>query len=117
MTVPGRNPLIAESRDVALSTVFDDHNASPSRRAQSLPSYLPLILPVEPSFYTYREKLWPLYQGLALWKPNSGDLYDRVSIGDVGYVYEGAFFRMFNVRLPWDDESNRNFGIQTPTIL
>lgn len=46
-----------------------------------------------------------------MWKPNSGDLYDRVSIGDVGYVYEGAFIRMFNVSLPWDDESNRTFGI------
>ena len=71
-------------------------------------------MPVEPPFYTYGEKLWPLYQGLALWKPNPGDLYDRVSIGDVGYVYEGAFIRMFNVRLPWDDESNRNFGIPDP---
>ncbi|KAF8492163.1 hypothetical protein F5888DRAFT_924496 [Russula emetica] len=68
-------------------------------------------MPVEPPFHTYREQLWPLYQGLALWKPNPGDLYDRVSIGDVGYVSEGAFIRMFNVRLPWDDESNRTFGI------
>jgi hypothetical protein len=71
-------------------------------------------MPVEPPFCTYREKLWPLYQGLALWKPSPGDLYDRVSIGDVGYVYEGAFIRMFNVRLPWDDESNRQFGIPDP---
>ena len=69
---------------------------------------------VEPPFHTYREQLWSLYQGLALWKPNPGDLYDKVSIGDVGYVYEGAFIRMFNVRLPWDDESNRKFSIPDP---
>ena len=68
-------------------------------------------MPVEPPFQTYREQLWSLYQGLPLWEPNPGGLYDRVSIGDVGYVSEGAFIRMFNVRLPWDDESNRRFGI------
>jgi len=68
-------------------------------------------MPAEPPFHTYREQLWSLYQGLALWKPNPGDLYGKVSIGDVGYVSEGVFIRMFNVTLPWDDESNRTFGI------
>jgi len=68
-------------------------------------------MPVEPPFHTYREQLWSLYRGLALWDPNPGGFYDRVSIGDVGYVSEGAFIRMFNVRLPWDDQSNRTFGI------
>lgn len=68
-------------------------------------------MPAEPPFHTYREQLGSLYQGLALWKPNPGDLYARVSIGDVGYVSEGAFIRMFNVRLPWDDESNGTLGI------
>ena len=66
---------------------------------------------VGPPFQTYREQLWSLYQGLPLWEPNPGGLYERVSIGDVGYVSGGAFIRMFNVRLPWDDESNRRFGI------
>jgi hypothetical protein len=42
-----------------------------------------------------------------LWKPNPEGPYDRVSIGDVGYINEGAFIRMFNVTLPWDDESNK----------
>ena len=71
-------------------------------------------MPAEPPFHTYREQLWSLYRGLALWNPNPGNLYDRVSIGDVGYVSEGAFIRMFNVRLPWDDHSNRTFGIPDP---
>ena len=35
---------------------------------------------------------------------------DHVSIADVGYVSEGAFIRMFNVPLPWDDQSNRTAG-------
>ena len=68
-------------------------------------------MPVEPPFHTYREQLWSLYRGLALWEPNPGTLYDRVCIGDVGYVSEGAFIRMFNVRLPWNDDSNETFGI------
>ena len=37
-------------------------------------------------------------------------IYNRVSIGDVGYIVEGSFIRMFNVILPWNDESNRKFG-------
>ena len=67
-------------------------------------------MPVECPSDVYREQLSSLYHGLALWKPNPVGLYDQVSIGDVGYVSEGAFIRMFNVTLPWDDESNRKFG-------
>ena len=73
-------------------------------------------MPVEPPSHTYREQLWSLHRGLALWNPNPGELYDRVSIGDVGYVSEGAFIRMFNVRLPWDDKSNETFGIPDPYV-
>ena len=34
----------------------------------------------------------------------------HVSIGDVGYLYNGAFMRMFNVTIPWDDPSNKLLG-------
>ena len=68
-------------------------------------------MPVEQPFNIYREQLSSLYHGLALWKPNPEGLYKQVSIGDVGYVSDGAFIRMFNVTLPWDDESNRTLGI------
>lgn len=62
-------------------------------------------------FDVYQKHLSFLSQGFALWSPNPlGSIYDRVSIGDVGYIDEGAFVRMFNVILPWDDPSNRNFG-------
>lgn len=37
--------------------------------------------------------------------------YDQVTIGDVGYVMDGFFHRMFNVTLPWDDSSNRRHGV------
>jgi len=65
---------------------------------------------IEQPFHIYQEQLSSINHGLALWKPNPEGLYGRVSIGDVGYMNEGAFIRMFNVTLPWDDESNKTFG-------
>ncbi|KAI0292229.1 hypothetical protein B0F90DRAFT_1616255, partial [Multifurca ochricompacta] len=61
-------------------------------------------------YNVYREQLTSLYHGHALWDPDPANLYDRVSVGDVGYVKEGYFYRMFNVRLPWDHPSNRMLG-------
>ena len=72
-------------------------------------------MPVEQPFNVYREQLASLYHGLALWRPNPVRVSTtRSSIGDVGYISEGAFIRMFNVTLPWDDESNRNLVIPDP---
>jgi hypothetical protein len=59
----------------------------------------------------YRNQLSSLSHGCALWDPTpTKEVYDRVSIGDVGYLHEGAFIRMFNVLLPWDHPSNGKFG-------
>ncbi|KAI0270907.1 hypothetical protein BGY98DRAFT_231174 [Russula aff. rugulosa BPL654] len=67
-------------------------------------------MPVDTPFTVYRDEL-SLSHGLALWNPSHRKrIYDGVSIGDVGYLYEGTFIRMFNVTLPWDDPSNRLFG-------
>lgn len=61
----------------------------------------------QPIFNIYREQLSSINHGLALWRPNPvEDIYNQVSIGDVGYISDGVFIRMFNVTLPWDDESN-----------
>ena len=74
----------------------------------------------------YRDQLTSLYHGLALWNPDPvKDIYDQVSIGDVGYMSsEGDFIRMFNVTLPRDDQSNRRHAEQpgpydplTPSII
>ena len=64
-------------------------------------------------FNVYREQLTSQYLGVALWNPNpAANLYDsaRVSIGDVGYLCEGEFIRMFNVILSWNHPSNRKLG-------
>jgi len=63
----------------------------------------------------YREQLLPLGYGHALWEPNPIEhFYDQVSIGDVGYVSDGFFHRMFNVTLPSDDPSNQRYNVPPP---
>ena len=71
-------------------------------------------MPVNQPFSVYREQLTSQYHGIALWNPNPVDgLYvcGRVSIGDVGYLCDGDFIRMFNVTLPWDNPSNKKLGM------
>ena len=72
-------------------------------------------MPVDPHFNVYRDQLTALSQGLALWNPSPPrQIYNNVSIGDVGYLQEGTFIRMFNVMLPWDHPSNRTIGNPEP---
>jgi hypothetical protein len=57
----------------------------------------------------FRHHLWtaaPAY-GHALWDPNPGNLYPAVEVGDVGYIREGTFHRLFNVLLPAKHPSHR----------
>ena len=54
----------------------------------------------------FRDQLKSLYHGHALWMPDPDNLYERVSIGDVGYMKEGYFVRMFNVLLDWSNPLN-----------
>ena len=53
---------------------------------------------------------YPAY-GHALWEPSSGRLYSAVEVGDVGFVREGQFRRLFNVLLPADHPSHGNYGV------
>jgi hypothetical protein len=54
--------------------------------------------------------------GYPLWEPDPAQRYDQVSIGDIGYLNEGSFIRMFNVLLPWDHPSNQTFCQPEPYI-
>ena len=68
-------------------------------------------MPIDPPFAVYRDQLTALSHGLALWNPSpQKQIYNKVSIGDVGYLHEGTFIRMFNARLPSDDPLNRTLG-------
>jgi hypothetical protein len=89
-------------------------------------------MPVDPPPSVYRDQLAALSHGIPLWNPdpprrnppripnsprNSNlpeKIYENVSIGDVGYLHEGTFIRMFNVMLPWNHPSNRTLGDPEP---
>ena len=69
----------------------------------------------DPPDNVYRDQLSALSLGLALWNPSpQRNLYNHVTIGDVGYLQDGTFIRMFNVMLPCDDPLNRTLGQPEP---
>ena len=51
----------------------------------------------------------PTY-GHALWEPSPTELYTAVEVGDVGFIREGRFHRLFNALLPADHPSH-NLGV------
>ncbi|KAI9434972.1 hypothetical protein H4582DRAFT_730175 [Lactarius indigo] len=53
---------------------------------------------------------FPAY-GYALWEPGPGNLYPAVEVGDVGYICQGRFRRLFNALLPAEHPSHSNFGV------
>ena len=75
----------------------------------------PLLVSLDTSYHAsspllrLSEQLTSLFHGHALWEPDPTNVYPHVSIGDVGYVREGHFCRLFNVLLEWDHPSNRTF--------
>jgi hypothetical protein len=71
----------------------------------------------------YAEQLLSKAHGLPLWIPEPSK-FGEVLIGDVGYVYDGAFYRLFNVTHPPDSSVNcrgvpENFEVLTydPCLL
>ncbi len=53
---------------------------------------------------------YPAY-GHALWEPSTGYSYPAVEVGDVGFIREGRFHRLFNILLPAEDPSHENYGV------
>ena len=67
------------------------------------------LRPPMPHYNIYRDHLSltnPSF-GYALWSPTPESVSGPVKVGDVGYVREGRFFRLFNVLLPADDPSHQ----------
>jgi hypothetical protein len=62
---------------------------------------------------TYREELAKAYPGFgyALWEPDPGEQNPSTGVGDVGFMREGRFHRLFNALLPADHPSNGKFGV------
>jgi hypothetical protein len=60
----------------------------------------------------FREQLaikYPSY-GYALWEPRPTNPNRPVQVGDVGFIREGRFYRLFSPLLPADDPS-QEFGV------
>jgi hypothetical protein len=63
---------------------------------------------------TYANALLSKGHGHALWEPDPGE-YAPVELGDVGYLYKGAFIKLFNASKDRDDWSNR-LGLPTEHV-
>ena len=87
----------------------------PSVLASSSYSSVPTDREAGKPWDVYQKQLSSLSHGIALWDPRPVEaLYDCVSIGDVGYIIDGTFYRMFNVTLLWNDPSNTRLGKPEP---
>jgi hypothetical protein len=58
------------------------------------------------AYETYASALIMKGHGHPLWEPDPGQ-YAPVDIGDVGYLHEGAFVKLFNISKDIHDWSNR----------
>ena len=47
--------------------------------------------------------------GHALWEPDPGEHFPPVEVGDVGFIRQGKFHRLFSALLPADHPSHDNF--------
>ena len=54
----------------------------------------------------YESQLALLGYGLPLWFPEPDDTQGPVEIGDVGYMFDGSFRKLFNVTKPIDDPNS-----------
>ena len=55
----------------------------------------------------YASQMDELHYGHALWCPDGYDDSGEIKIGDVGFVKEGIFSRMFNVKYPCEHPLNQ----------
>jgi hypothetical protein len=67
-------------------------------------------------YATFREQLAITYPalGYALWEPSSGGEFGPVKIGDVGYMRQGKFHRLFNALLSADHPSHHGALLPDP---
>ena len=60
----------------------------------------------------YAKQLFPMRHGYPLWHPEiERDRGLEVQIGDVGYLHEGVFIRIFNATLPREHPDHARFGV------
>ena len=55
---------------------------------------------------TYRDQMFSIGEGHALYEPDPAGGYDHIRVGDVGYVDRGLFMRLFNICFDATDAAN-----------
>jgi hypothetical protein len=75
-----------------------------------------LYSPLSPSmqhYDTFRLQLGNTHShfGHALWDTSLEEQYPTVEVGDVGFIREGKFFRVFNALYSEHHSCNRRFGV------
>ena len=62
---------------------------------------------------TFRAQLGKKYSafGHALWEPDPGEGFLPVEVGDVGFIRQGKFHRLFSALLPADHPSHATFHV------
>ncbi|KAH9853261.1 WD40 repeat-like protein [Lenzites betulinus] len=63
-----------------------------------------------PAYNIYAQQLLPRKHGYPLWHPEHTK-FGEIQIGDVGYLREGAFYRLFNATAPEDEK--QKYGVPT----
>ncbi|OBZ65404.1 Vegetative incompatibility protein HET-E-1 [Grifola frondosa] len=58
----------------------------------------------------YAKQLFHLAKGYPLWVPEHTK-FGEVLIGDVGYLHDGGFYRLFNATLPANHDIHTEFGV------
>ncbi|THH29923.1 hypothetical protein EUX98_g4273 [Antrodiella citrinella] len=66
---------------------------------------------IVPDYQLYADQMFNLGYGIALWQPAPLPYYDKVKIGDVGYVRGGHFHLLFSAGCPLGD---RELGRDVP---
>ena len=66
-------------------------------------------------YVVYPSSLFCLSLGYALWFPEPHQTVGEPQIGDVGYVSEGAFIRMFNINVSKPEYQISHWGVPFET--
>ncbi|KAF8262298.1 hypothetical protein EI94DRAFT_1808981 [Lactarius quietus] len=64
-------------------------------------------------YNTYRNQLAIAHPALghAMWEPGHAQHFPPTEVGDVGFIREGRFTRLFNALLPEDDPAQERWGV------
>ena len=103
LLVPNHCTNVLVHRDIVTGLI---HHKEPK-------AFVPLLRPSmfhSDSALVYARELRAHGYGEPLWQPEPSQ-YGEVLIGDVGFIADGRFYRLFNATSAADDRVNAEFGV------